>query len=140
MVFTDGNATGLQIEKAIVINLGPQEGFAELADMIAKDRYRLIGYKVVVFLIGRADFWIEDTTFEKQVVECIRICHEKNADLIIVLAATLPVPGDTRKNIETSNFRTNLLARMSAKSELLDFAKPGKRLIRRPGGAIREFF
>ena len=139
-VFADVNATGLAVDNATVMVLKQQEGFTEVEEMIRKNKVVLSGYKVIVLLCGRADLWISDKFFEKSVLECILAIREVNKDAYVVLNATLPVVGERRSVIDTANFRAGLLSRLAAKTEKLEFSKPGRRLIRKPGGAIKEYF
>ena len=133
-------ASGFQATNATVVGLRPQEGFQEVTDMITSGKVSLNSFKVIALLVGRADLWIDNNRFEVALQRCITAIQGVNNRAIILLAATLPVPGDCRTVIETSNLRSGWMARLAAKYARLEFSKPGKRLIRKPGGAIKEFF
>ena len=58
----------------------------------------------------------------------------------MLLTATIPVPGDSRIIIEMAGIHSGIMARMAAHCPRVEFSKPGKNLIRKPGGARQELF
>ena len=139
-IFTEYMASRLQVDGATVFLLRQQEGFKEVFELIKNGKIELQGFKIVILLMGRADLWISDDLFEEFLYKSIAVIREKFPRVITVLAATLPAPGDTRPTINTANYRSGMMARLAARQAQLEFTKPGKRLIRRPGGAIKEYF
>ena len=140
IAFVDPLAKGFRAQSTAVFTMRPQEGFKELGEILRLGKVNISGFKIVALLIGRADLWIDNTRFENSLQHCISAIQDLNPKAIILLAATLPGPGDPRALIDTSNYRSVVMARLAAKYAKLEFSKPGKRLIRKPGGAIKEFY
>ena len=128
------------MNNSIVKVAGPQEGFQEVAEWCQEGKLNVGMFKVVVLVVGRADLGVSDEKFEKSLRSCVAEIRLKNPHAIIVFAATIPVPGDTVSDIHTSKHRSAVLARMASCDQKLEFSKPGKKLIRRPGGTIKEYF
>ena len=122
----DHVAAGLQPENTAVVTVRTQEGFLEVAEMIRKQRVNIVGYKVIRLLISCANLWVSNDQFEEALQHCISAIQEFNDNAVILLAATLPVPGDPHPVIEASNFRSRLMAQLAAKYPKLEFSKPGK--------------
>ena len=139
-MFVDEVAEKLKVDRAVVLPIPTGEGFERLAERVKEKKIDLSEFKVIVLMLGRADFRVSDFVFETNLRKSIVTIRECNSSAFIVLCATLPVPGDNFHDINTSKHRSGVLARMANDNELLEFLKPGKKLVKRPGGAMREFF
>ena len=140
LIFTEAVVMGLKMNNTVCVNLKQQEGFAEVEQMVHEGKVSVSGFKIIILLFGRADMLLEEKIYLNALHKCLATLHRCNKDALLILTATLPVPGDSRITINTANQRSGIMARTASMGAQVEFSKPGKRLIHKLGGAIREFF
>ena len=127
------------MDKANTFVLQLQEGFAEVTTLIKEDKLDITQYNCMVLMMGRADLWEDDKTFKTGVKLCLAEIRKVKADMLVVLTATLPSPGDPVRIIRTAKFRNQFLSRMAADDNLLEFSRPGKHLLQMGGPDAKLF-
>ena len=139
-MFTKAITNDLQVYRAANFRLHAQEGFNEVAQLIAQHKVKIDNYKFLILLFGRADLWDNEREYRMAVANCLTKIRRKNEEVIVILNAPLPIPNDTRKNIKTFGLRNNYLALLTDESIKLEFLKPGRALIcaRGPSMAFYE--
>lgn len=73
LVIVGAMAGNLQVNKATVLVIGPQDGFSEVGYMILTDELKVDNYKFIVLLIGRADLWDTMRYFKQHVGDCLQV-------------------------------------------------------------------
>ena len=133
LIIVDAMAASFSMEMSDIFTLTMTEGFSELSSMVWKDMLNVFSYKIIVLMVGRADFWETDKNFKKFVYDALEALRAKNQHVIIVISASLPAPGDTQPCIRTASYRNYWLGKVVNDSRLLDFACPGKNLLSNQG-------
>ena len=63
LIITDSLAAGFEYEFAEMVHLKKREGFGELLEMLKNNQFDLKKYKLVIFMLGRADIWDDEVLF-----------------------------------------------------------------------------
>ena len=139
VIISDGLAGQLSFENARILYLNDNEGFHHLARKLQDKSLSVLGFKVVILLIGRGDVWETDSRFFRGVEATIREVKNQNERAILVLGATLPSTGDTRPMVRSFTFRNDKLAARCTADPRLEHARPGKHLLG-PRGPVEDYY
>ena len=139
IVFVDGLVAGFSMEDARVIYLSKAEGYNDLARKLEDGTFSVVGYKLVILLVGRENVWDTDKRFLTGVDDIIKAVQNQDDRVIIILGATLPSPGDTKPMIGSFSFRNDKLVAKCNGEWCLEHACPGHHLLG-PRGPIPDYF
>ena len=139
LIIADIMAMELHVFRGQVYQLKTQEGYKETATLLHQECLRVDGFRFVVLLIGRADFWLPDREFHENVGDCIEAVRQQNDDAVIVLCATLPSLNDNKHTIRVASERNTYLSLLAVEGPKLQYSKPGKGLFV-SGGPFKVFY
>ena len=139
LLIADCASSNIMMSNASVFALKRNKGYNEVAKFISTDQLIVRYFKFVILLCGRADLRERDEVFKRGIHGCIQVIKERNPKAIILLTATIPNPVDDKNMVKNANYRAGYMSRLTESDSKLEFARPGKRLLK-PGGVIREYF
>ena len=129
IIFAKHMVGNLQVPRATVFVLHPQDGFGKVAQLIKVRKVSIAGYKFVVLLFGRADLWMTLTSYKVKVTKCLTAIQEVSRDSIMVVTAVLQRVGNDQWVPGRVGPHNHYLSMLAEEAENVEFSKPGKALI-----------
>ena len=139
LIFADFFLEGIQLDGADVRLLRENEGLQHVHVMLESGIQDVRQYKFVILLCGKMDLREADDVFKDSVKATLVLLKQRNPQLITILTAAVLLLGDPRLEIHAAGYRAGWMSRLAEEDVLVEFSRPGKRLLR-PGGVIREFY